>query len=33
MEKPPHNHLAMFSPQIGITEAKFVITVVPQKDI
>jgi hypothetical protein len=29
--KPPHNHFAMFSPTPGIAEAKFVITVAPQK--
>jgi hypothetical protein len=28
---PPHNHIAMLSPTKGIAEAKFVMTVAPQK--
>jgi hypothetical protein len=28
---PPQSHLAMFSPMPGIADAKFVITVAPQK--
>lgn len=32
-EKPPHSHCTIFSPSRGIAEARFVITVAPQKDI
>jgi hypothetical protein len=33
IENPPQSHLAMLSPTIGTADAKFVITVAPQKDI
>lgn len=32
-EKSPQIHLTMFLPENGITDIRFVITVVPQKDI
>jgi len=32
-EKPPHNHLTIISPQIGIADIRFVITVAAQNDI
>ena len=30
-QKPPHNHVTIGSPMIGIAEKRFVITVAPQK--
>lgn len=32
-ENPPHNHLTIMFPQIGIAESRFVITVAAQNDI
>jgi len=32
-ENPPHNHLTIILPQIGIADSRLVITVAAQNDI